>query len=202
MIQNHDRAYWFGASDSQKILTPNHDTKTWQAWWRVKCGVEEQEFTGNMYTDAGTRFEHPILECFDKKMNLDRQLIIDDLRLRVNYDGDLDGAIFEVKTHRADRIFEITPYIYAQCQTQMYVWQQCRDDFKCLYVLSYALVSNDYNNSDPSIDDVDFDRIKAHRVKYNKKHIKRFLKCLKPLAEELKGNINGKETMEHIREHG
>ena len=203
MIRDHDRAYWFGASDSQKILTPNHYTKTWQSWWRVKCGLEEPEFTGNRYTDAGTRFEHPILECFDKNINMDRQLIIKDLRLRVNYDGDLDGVIFEVKTHRADRPFEITPYIYAQCQTQMYVWRECRDDFKRLYVLSYALVSDDYENVDPSVDDIDFDRIKVHKVKYNKKHIKNYLKALSPLAEELKEYIkeeeDGEETLEHIR---
>lgn len=191
MIKDHDRAYWFGASDSQKILTPNHDTKTWQAWWRVKCGLEDPEFTGNRYTAAGTRFEHPILECFDKKINKDRQIIIEELRLRVNYDGDLDGTIFEVKTHQALKPFEMTPYIYAQCQTQMYVWRQTRDDFKGLYVLSYGLLDRDYENLEPTVDDIDFDRIKVQKVKYSKGHVKRFLKALEPLAEELKQNIGG-----------
>lgn len=183
MISDLDRAYWFGASDSQKVMTPNHTTKTWQTWWRIKCGLEEPEFIGNKYTEAGTRFEHPILECFDKTINKDRQLIIEELRLRVNYDGDKDGTIFEVKTHKAENPFEITPYIQAQVQTQMYVWQECRDDFKKLYILSYGLTDRDYTNADPTVKDIDFDRIKVHEVKY--KYPKKFLKCLKPLVEEL-----------------
>ena len=193
MIHDTDRRWWFGASDSQKILTPNRNTESWQSWWRVKCGLEEQAFTGNKYTQAGTRFEHPILECFDKNMNEDRQLKIEPLRLRVNYDGDLDGNIFEVKTHKADSMFEISSYIYAQVQTQMYVWKECMDDFKHLYVLSYALTEADYNNQDPTVDDIDFDRIKVHKVKYNRGHVKRFLKALEPLAADLRDFIKEEE---------
>lgn len=206
MISNTDRKWWFGASDSLKIITPNHNTKTWQSWWRVKCGIEDPSFTGTRYTAAGTRFEHPILECFDKKINKDRQLIIEDLRLRVNYDGDLDGNIFEVKTHGAGKTFEITPYIEAQVQTQMYVWKQCRDDFSGLYILSYAMTEEDYNNMEPTADDIDFDRIKVTKVKYRRANVKHFLNCLEPLAEELKLHIkeneDGEETMEHIRADG
>ena len=202
MIADQDRKWWIGASDSYKVITPNHSTKTWQAWWRVKLGIEEPEFTGNKYTEAGTRFEHPILQCFDKDMNLDRQLIIEDLRLRVNYDGDKDGRIYEVKTHRADKPFEITPYIEAQVQTEMYVWQQCMDDFKGLYILSYGLMDRDYE-IEPTVDDIDFDRIKIHKVKYKRRKVKHFLECLEPLAEELKEHINGEETVEHIHgQHG
>ena len=182
MIHDDDRSYWFGASDSQKIITPNHSTKTWQSWWRVKVGIDEPEFTGNKYTDAGIKFEHPILECFDKDINKDRQLYLEDLRLRANYDGDKNGVIYEVKTHGADKPFEITPYIEAQVQTQMYVWQQCRDDFKGLYILSYGLTEHDYNCDTP---EVDFNRIKVHKVKYKKGNVRRFLKCIKPLVEEL-----------------
>ena len=182
MISNTDRAYWFGASDSYKVINPNHNTQTWKKWWRVKCGVEEPDFTGNIYTEAGTKFEHPILEAFDKDINMDRQLVIEDLRLRVNYDGDKDGMIFEVKTHKADKPFEITPYIEAQVQTEMYVWQQCRDDFKGLYILSYGLTEHDYQTDTPTVDK---SRIKVHKVKYKKGEVKKFLKCLKPLVEEL-----------------
>ena len=204
MIADKDRRYWFGASDSAKILNPNHDTKTWQKWWRVKCGIDEDEFFGNVYTDAGTRFEHPILDCFDSDINKDRQLIIPELRLRVNYDGDKDGNIFEVKTHRADKSFTITTYIASQVQTEMYVWQEVVGELKGLYILSYGLTEADYLNEAPTAEDVDYNRIKIHRVKYKPKQIRRFLKCLEPLAEEIKKNIpeeeeNGEETMEHIR---
>jgi hypothetical protein len=67
----------------------------------------------------------------------------------------------------------------------MYVWQQCRDDFNGLYVLSYGLTDEDYNNMNPTADDIDFDRIKVNERKYKPKHIKKYLKCLKPLVEEL-----------------
>lgn len=185
MITNTDRRWWFGASDSEMVVNPNHNSASWQQWWRVKCGLEEPNFKGTRYTAAGTRFEHPILECFDKNMNMDRQLIIEDKRLRVNYDGDLNGAIFEVKTHGAKRRFEITPYIEAQVQTQMYVWKECRDDFSGLYILSYAMTEDDYNNMNPSVDDIDFDRIKVKKCKYRRAWVKHYLKCLDQLVEEL-----------------
>lgn len=189
MIHDKDRSGWFGASDSYKIINPNHDTKTWQEWWRVKLGIEENPFQGNEYTRAGERFEHPILECFDKDINKDRQLIIEDKLLRVNYDGDKDGIIFEVKTHKADKPFEVTPYIDAQTQTQMYVWKEKEGEvppFKSLYILSYALTEADYRNENPTVDDIDFDRIKVKEIKYKPRKIKHFLKCLAPLVEELK----------------
>lgn len=44
MISSDDRSYWFGASDSYKIINPNHSTDTWQKWWKVKCGVETPDF--------------------------------------------------------------------------------------------------------------------------------------------------------------
>lgn len=193
MIKDYDRRYWFGASDSEKIITPNHNTETWKKWWRVKCGLEESDFKGNKYTAAGTRFEHPILECFDKGINEDRQLKIEELRLRVNYDGDKNGVIYEVKTHKIDRPFEMTPYIEAQVQTQMYVWKECMEEFNGLYVLSYGLTEEDYMNKEPTADDVDFDRIKVHKVKYKRRYIKHFLKVLKPLVEELRPYIKEEE---------
>lgn len=182
MIKDDDRAYWFGASDSQKILTPNHNTKSWEQWWRVKMGIEEQEFHGNEYTRAGQMYEHPILDAFDRDINKDRQLYLEDLRLRVNYDGDKNGIIYEVKTHKIENPFEITPYIYAQCQTQMYVWKEISTTpFINLYILSYGLTAEERRILSP----VDADRIKVHKVKYSKGHMKRFLKSLKPLVERL-----------------
>lgn len=185
MISDNDRSYWFGASDSQKIINPNHSSKTWQKWWRIKQGTEKPDFIGNVYTEAGTRFEHPILECFDKSINKDRQLFLEDLRLRVNYDGDKDGIIYEVKTHGINKPFEITPYIEAQVQTEIYVWKQCREDFNGLYIISYGLLEEDYRNMNPTVEDIDYDRIKVKEVKYKKGQAKKIIKSLKPLVEEL-----------------
>ena len=193
MITNTDRRWWFGASDSEMVVNPNHKSASWQKWWRVKCGLEEPDFKGTRYTAAGTRFEHPILECFDKNMHMDRQLIIEDKRLRLNYDGDLDGYIFEVKTHTANRNFEVTPYIEAQIQTEMYGWKQCRDDFSGLYILSYAMTEDDYNNMSPTVDDIDYERIKVHRRKYRRAWVKHYLKCLEPLVKDLRNYIKEEE---------
>ena len=193
MISNTDRKWWFGASDSEMVVNPNHKSASWQKWWRVKCGLEEPDFKGTRYTAAGTRFEHPILECFDKNMHMDNQLIIEDKRLRLNYDGDLDGYIFEVKTHTAKRNFEVTPYIEAQTQTEMYGWRECRDDFSGLYILSYAMTEDDYNNMNPTVEDIDYDRIKVHKRKYRRPWIKHYLKCLEPLVKDLRNYIKEDE---------
>ena len=189
MIKDTDRKWWFGASDSDKIIAPNRNTETWKKWWRIKCGIEESNFKGNKYTAAGTRFEHPILKCFDKDINMDRQLRLEPLRLRVNYDGDKDNVIYEVKTHKIDKPFEITPYIQAQVQTQMYVWKECMEEFNGLYILSYGLTEADYANQDPTVYDIDFDRIKVHKVKYKRRYIKHFIKQLEPLVEDLRPHI-------------
>ena len=181
MITDTDRSYWFGASDSYKVMG-NQSTESWQKWWRVKQGLETPDFQGNEYTLAGEMYEHPILEAFDSSINKDRQLFLEDLRLRVNYDGDKDGIIYEVKTHKIEKQFEITPYIYAQCQTEIYVWKQSNvSPFKNLYVLSYGLSAGERRLLTP----VDADRIKVHKIKYDKSHITQFLKALKPLVERL-----------------
>lgn len=188
MISDTDRSWWFGASDSHKVMNPNHNTKTWQEWWRVKQGIDKSDF-GNIYTEAGEKFEHPILDRYDKTINKDRQIVIDDLRLRVNYDGDKDGTIYEVKTHKIENSFEITPYIMAQVQTQMFAWKHTRDDFNKLVILSYGLTKEDYqmiaDGKEPTVWDIDPKRIKEREVKYKKKHIKKYLSCLKPLLEEM-----------------
>lgn len=190
MISDNDRRFYVGASDSKWVITPNHNTKTWQEKWLVKLGVAEQEDSGNIYTQAGTRWEHPILEKYAQEIgieiNKDKQIILEDKMLRVNYDGDDGLNIYEVKTHKAANTFEVTPYIDAQCQTQMYVWQETQEDFGKLYVLSYALEDKDYANMNPTADDVDFNRIKVHKVKYSKRKAKHFLECLDPLLPSLK----------------
>lgn len=192
MIKDTDRRFYVGASDSKWVITPNHNTKTWQEKWHIKLGIAEQEDNGNIYTNAGTRFEHPILECWGKEngieINMDRQILLEDKMLRVNFDGDYDGNIYEVKTHKASNEFEISPYIDAQCQTQMYAWQNGDDvpPFKRLYVLSYALEDADYNNMNPTVDDIDFKRIKVTKVKYSKKKVQHFLDCLNELVPQLR----------------
>lgn len=198
MIHSQDRSGYFGASDTAKVLSKNRSSMTWQNWWNVKLGIEESDFKGNIFTEAGNKYEHSILTAISKEVNFDRQVILEDLKLRVNYDGDLDGTIYEIKTHRADKNFEITNAIYGQCQVQMYTWQEAvkkelldqdgnaLPELKKLYVVSYPLMPDEYSRDVENIE-IELSRLKFKEVKYDKHFIKAdYLPNLKELARALK----------------
>lgn len=202
MITDKDRSGWFGCSDTKNIMLDNHDTVTWQKFWDEKCGrLVNDMSTRETYT--GTVFEHPILNAIDESINKDRQIILEDMRLRANYDGDKNGIIYEVKTHRGDRdfltknaLYQFLPkYIFGQVQVQMYVWKTAyergliEDKFNKLYVVEYPLYAEDYAGEP----EVDFNRIKFHKVSYDKGFIKMYKKKLEPLVERLLEEWNGKE---------
>lgn len=193
MISDHDRRFYIGGSDASKLVM-NKNTKTYEEWWLSKLGAVEIDHADTIYTATGTRFEHPILDKYAESLgieiNKDRQIIIEDKMLRINYDGDWDGTIFEVKTHKADAVkpFDAhSKYIENQCLLQMYVWQETMPEFKNLFVLEYPLYPEDYANESPTVDDIDFSRIKAHRIKYKRKKVDKLLEELEPLIPELKG---------------
>ena len=119
MIDNFDRSGYFGASDTSMVIADNRQTKTWRQWWLVKLGEMESTFSGSIYTEAGNKYEHRILKAISEEITLDRQIIIEKLKLRVNYDGDLDGTIYEVKTHKAEKDFEISKQYWRQAQVEM-----------------------------------------------------------------------------------
>jgi hypothetical protein len=77
-------------------------------------------------------------------------------------------------------------YIESQCQVQMYVWKETQEDFKNLFVLEYPLYDEDYANENPTKGDIDFSRIKAHKMKYKKKIVEKFLEEPEPLIPQLK----------------
>lgn len=68
MISNNDRSGWFGASDTDKVIARNRNTKTWKSWWSVKLGEQEPDFQGSKYTEAGNKYEHHILREINDKM--------------------------------------------------------------------------------------------------------------------------------------
>jgi len=183
MINDFDRSWYFGGSDAANVLSDKRHTKTWQNWYLVKLGHIDSTFTGNIYTRAGTNFEHSILRSISPDMFFDRQLIIDDLRLRINYDGDLDGTIYEVKTHKDNKEFEVTDAYYAQAQLQMYVWQEHAKrwnvpPFKSLYIVDYPLHADEYYlQPDPETVEegllpVELNRIHMQEIPYDKSFIK------------------------------
>jgi len=191
MIKNTDRSGWFGASDTSKVIAKNRKTKTWLQWWAVKMGEQESEFGGSIYTEAGDKYEHPILLTINEKMNLDRQIKIEDLLLRVNYDGDFDGIIYEVKTHKADKEFEVSKVYWRQAQVEMWTYKKMAEElglppFKKLYIVSYALNPEEYYKEPDEIE-IDPQRIKLHEVEYDKHFTKEeWLPNLKQLRRYLK----------------
>lgn len=191
MITDLSREGWFGASDTKYIMAEHRNTKTWKEWWSVKLGKMESSFTGSIYTRAGNLFEHGILQAIDSNMTMDGQIIIDKLLLRVNYDGYTDGTIFEVKTHKNEKPFEIIPAYWMQCQVEMYVYQKMSEqwflpEFDELYIASYALRPDEYYLDEEDVT-VDPERIILHPIKYDKAWVKgEYLPRLKELARTLK----------------
>lgn len=194
MITDLSRDGWFGASDTKYVMRDNKETKSWQDFWDEKCGRIKKDVS-TIGTNTGTIFEHPILEAIDPDINKDRQIILSDMRLRVNYDGDKDGIIYEVKTHTAGKQFltnnhayQFLPkHIFGQVQVQMYAWKQAYEremiatKLNKLYVVEYPLNQEDYIG-EPT---VDVGRIRFHKVKYDKAFIKEYKKRLTPLVEKM-----------------
>ncbi len=186
MISNMDRSGWFGASDSAKVVAKNRKAKSWLAWWEVKMGLHDSEFTGSKYTEAGNKYEHHILTAISDKIEMDGQIKIEKLLLRVNYDGWHNGTIYEVKTHRSDKTFEVSKAYYQQAQVEMYAYKETYDDFKKLYIVSYPLYPDEYYTDAEDIQ-VDIQRMKFTEVKYDKTFIKsEYLPNLKELARCLR----------------
>ncbi len=191
MIDNFDRSGYFGASDTSMVIADNRQTKTWRQWWLVKLGEMESTFSGSIYTEAGNKYEHRILKAISEEITLDRQIIIEKLKLRVNYDGDLDGTIYEIKTHKAEKDFEVTKQYWRQAQVEMYAYKTMEKElelppFKKLYIVSYPLFPDEYYINREDIQ-VDMKRVKFTPIKYDKQFVKgEYLPKLKECARALK----------------
>ena len=185
MIKSNDRSGYIGASDSNMVFA-NRNTKSFKQWWSVKMGEQESDFHGSVFTEAGNKYEHAILATLGDEINYDRQIIIEKLKLRVNYDGDLRGTIYEVKTHKASKDFEVSTAYWRQAQVEMYAYQQQMEDFKKLYIVSYPLFPDEYYTSPEEVS-VDSLRVKFTPIEYDKHFIKNdYLPRLKYLARCLK----------------
>ena len=141
MITDHDRSGYIGASDVQFVVG-NWKTKTWEKWWMQKLGINTDHFD-NQYTLAGTNWEHRILENLHlPDLEMDKQIIIEDLRLRVNLDGNTPFRIKEVKTYQWEKGWKKTPQKYInQAQVQMFASNIHEAD-----IVAYGLEPEDYIN--------------------------------------------------------
>lgn len=147
MIANHDRSGYIGASDVQYVIG-NWKTKTWEKWWMQKLGINADHFD-NRYTIAGTNWEHRILDSLRlPNLEMDKQFVIEDIRLRVNLDGNTPFRIKEVKTYGWEKGWKKTPPKYLnQVQVQMFGSKIFGAD-----IVAYGLEEADYDNFYRQID--------------------------------------------------
>ena len=162
MIQSQDRSGWIGASDVQFVIG-NWKTKTWENWWMEKLGISRGRFD-NKYTLAGTNWEHRILDSLGlPDLEKDRQFIIEDLRLRVNLDGNTPARIVEVKTFQWAKGWKIPKKYINQVQVQMFGSKIFEAE-----IVAYGLEEADYDNFLRPIDPM---RLQEIPVEYNLKWV-------------------------------
>lgn len=184
MIQDQDRSGWFGASDVGFIMG-NWKTKTFQAWWMKKLGLNRDHFT-NTAMAAGTYYEHAILDAIGAKEK-DRQIILPELLLRVNLDGSTDepGKFFihEVKTHKWEKPYKPTLQHTRQVNVQIFAARLMGRTEAQGEIVSYGLTEEDYKNF---FRDIDTQRLKHHPIAYDTKFIGQFIPRLEYLGDCLK----------------
>lgn len=186
MISSKDRSGLFGASDVSYIVG-NWDTKTWRKWWLTKLGITSNNIE-TVAMNAGTNLEHKILESISPFIEMDKQIILPEIRLRVNFDGNIGKHIYECKTHSAEKPFKPSKKYIQQVIVQMYALQSNEAD-----IVSYGLTDGDYKNYFRSIDQ---DRLQLHPISYDEIWINKvFLPRITYLAECLDKGIMPNQTI-------
>ena len=181
MIASHDRSGYIGASDTDKVIG-NWKTKTWEKWWMQKIGINTDHFD-NRYTIAGTNWEHRILDSLQlPDLEKDKQIIIEDLRLRVNLDGNTPLRIKEVKTYQWAKGWKTPKKYIDQVRVQMFGSGIHEAD-----IVAYGLQEADYDNF---FREIDPERLQEIPVVYNLKWIEDvYLPKLRILADCLKRGV-------------
>ena len=181
MIASHDRSGYIGASDVQYVIG-NWKTKTWEKWWMQKLGINTDHFD-NRYTIAGTNWEHRILDSLNlPNLEKDKQIIIEELRLRVNLDGNLPDRIKEVKTYQWAKGWKTPQKYINQVQVQMFGSQIYGAD-----IVAYGLEEADYDNF---LRDLDRRRLQEIPVMYDQRWIETvYLPKHRILADCLKRGV-------------
>lgn len=147
MISNQNRAWYVGASDTSMVVG-NWKTETFRKWWQTKLGLDLRERFDTKYTLAGTHYEHAILDTIPGVI-MDKQIILPELSLRVNYDGIVEGdtiVIKEVKTHKEEKVFKVSKAYWRQAQVEIYAAEQYYGKPVRLDIVSYPMSENHYRN--------------------------------------------------------
>ena len=183
MIENKDRSGYIGASDSGYVMR-SWCTPTFEKWWRVKQGFDRSDFQSDAMK-AGTAYEHKILDALHiPGLEKDKQIIKG--RLRVNLDGNTEDKVYEVKTHKAGKLFKVTADYMRQVQVEMYALgvQQAE-------IVAYALEPEDYRNF---FRDIDPKRISPHPISYDPVFIAKYEKRMLYLCKCLEDGTFPKES--------
>lgn len=143
MISDKDRSGFIGASDVEKVVG-NWNTQTFEKWWMQKLGINRDSFS-NKYLDAGTHYEHKILDSLGIPMEFDKQIIKG--RLRVNLDGNTEDTVYECKSFKNENGFKLPKRYIHQVQVQMYAL-----GVKRAKIVAYGLEEGDYDNYFHEID--------------------------------------------------
>lgn len=181
MIADKDRSGYIGASDVQFVIG-NWKTKTWEKWWLQKLGINNDHFE-NVFTVAGTNWEHKILESLQiPDLEMDKQILLEDLLLRVNLDGNTRNRIKECKTYQWEKGFKVPPKYIHQVQVQMFASKIYGVD-----IVAYGLEQADYDNFFRSVDP---GRRSEHPVGYDPKWVEQvYLPKHRILVECLKRGV-------------
>jgi hypothetical protein len=180
LIDSKDRSGWIGASDTDRVVG-SFDTKTFIDWWLSKEGVTSNNFE-SAEMNAGTHWEHRILEYVRDDMEMDKQILLPELRLRVNLDGNTEDCIYECKTYKANKPFKVPLKYKRQVWVQMY-----GSKIGKAYIVAYGLTENDYMNYLAPLDD---NRLDLFPIEYDKAFIEqKYLPRLRYLAHCLDDGI-------------
>lgn len=179
MIATQDRSGWFGASDTAMIMG-NWETKTFRNWWMQKLGLNTAHFSTTAM-NAGTYYEHAILDTIGVPRK-DHQILLPELHLRINLDGDAPGEVHEVKTHKAEKTFKVTKAYWQQVQVQGYGKLREEGKVPTLKIHAYGLTEAEYRNF---FLDIDPDRLTEHTIDYDPDFVKKYLERLAILGPAL-----------------
>lgn len=172
MIRDHDRSGWFGASDVRHIMGPWR-SRSFDRWWAVKLGVVQTEIATEAM-QAGTAYEHRILDAVGAQER-DRQILLPELRLRVNLDGNTGPHIHEAKTHRTP--WRRPPRQYIE---QVNVQMLAMGPDATAEIDAYRLEPEDYRNFFRPIDPA---RLTVWPVERDPEFLRRFLRRLRYLRD-------------------
>ena len=193
MIDSKDRAGWFGASDTSYVVG-NRETASFKKWWLIKMGLARSDLSTKAMR-VGNAYEHKVLDAIRVKER-DKQILIPELKLRVNLDGNSDGRIFEVKTHQNE--FKVTKQYWRQAQVEMFAWKHEYGEVPQLYIVAYRATEDEYRNYFKDIDEC---RLSFHKVEYDETFIeKEYLPKLKYLRDCMEKGIMPKERVWSLQE--